>query len=102
MWRDERERCNFNVSGCITWRCTISRGRGWQGWSSRGGRGARRRRTGQRGWRRNMRSSYGGGHFGCGSSDLCRRNILLPHDDQVNARGQAAELRQCLHLNRLR
>ena len=49
-----------------------------------------------------MRSSYGGGHFGCGSSHLCRRNILLPHDDQVNARGQAAELRQCLHLNRLR
>ena len=45
-----------------------------------------------------MWSSYGGGHFGGGSSDLGSRNLLLPHDDQFDARGQAAELRQCLHL----
>ena len=48
-----------------------------------------------------MRSSCGSGHFGGGSSDLGSRNLLLPHDDQVDACGQAAELRQCLHLKQL-
>ncbi len=49
-----------------------------------------------------MWSSYGGGHFGGGISDLGSRNLLLPHDDQVDACGQAAELRQCLHLKQQR
>ena len=35
-------------------------------------------------------SSYGSGHFGSGSSNLGSRNHLLPHDDQVDACGQAA------------
>ena len=49
-----------------------------------------------------MRSSSSGRNFGGGSSDLGSRNLLLPHDDQVDACGQAAELRQCLHLKQLR